>query len=117
MTSEEIDGYLARLDEPGRSTLERLRASLLALVPDAEEGMSYGVPVLKVNGKAIAGFAAHKRHLTYLPHSGSVLAELGDELGGYEVSKGALRFPTDEPLPDDVIRKLVTARLRELGTA
>ncbi|MGE3619951.1 MAG: iron chaperone [Acidimicrobiia bacterium] len=117
MPSEEIDQYLAELDEPRRATLAALRRSILAVVPDAEEGLSYGMPAFKVGGKAVAGFGAFKRHLSYLPHSGHVLATLADELDGYELSKGALRFPIDTPLPDALVARLVTARLAQLGLA
>jgi uncharacterized protein YdhG (YjbR/CyaY superfamily) len=66
------------LDEPKRSTLSRLRQTILDVAPDAEQCTSYGVPAFKVHGKAIAGFAAFKNHLSYLPHSGSVFPELAD---------------------------------------
>jgi len=112
---DEIDAYLAGLEEPKRSTLEELRKAILEVVPDAEQGLSYGVPAFKVGGKAVAGFAAFTNHLSYLPQSGSVLAEVGDDVADYETSKGALKFAIDEPLPKRLVRTLVTARLRELG--
>jgi uncharacterized protein YdhG (YjbR/CyaY superfamily) len=115
MSAKEIDDYLAGLDAPERSTLERLRTSISAVLPDAEQGMAYGAPAFRVGGKAVAGFAAAKNHLSYLPHSGSVLSELGDELAGHEWSKGALHFSADSPLPDDLVEKLIAARLRELN--
>ncbi len=114
VAAHEVDEYLAGLDEPKRSTLLRLRTAILEVVPDAEQGMSYGVPAFKVLGRTVAGFAAYKHHLSYLPHSGSVLAELGEDVAGYETSKGALRFRVDEPLPQPLVRKLVVARIREL---
>ena len=117
MAASEIDEYLATLDEPKRSTLEAVRAAILEVVPEAEQGMSYGAPAFKVGGKVVAGFAAYKAHLSYFPHSSGVLTALGDELAGYEMSKGALRFPIDQPLPKELIAKLVQARLRELGRA
>src|SRR5580658_3612506 len=101
MSAAEIDEYLNRLDEPKRSTLSRLRRDILAVVPDAQQCISYAVPGFKVAGKTIAGFAAFKNHLSYLPHSGSVFAELTEELTGYERSSGALRFPVDQPLSPD----------------
>jgi uncharacterized protein YdhG (YjbR/CyaY superfamily) len=91
-----------------------LRQSILKVVPGAEEGISYGMPAFRVNGKVVAGFAAFKNHLSYVPHSGSVLEQLDDDLAGYSMSKGALRFPVDQPLPDSLVEKLVTARLRQL---
>jgi len=115
MGAAEVDEYLAGLDETKRATLEALRATILAVVPDAEQGLSYGVPAFKVQGKAVAGFAAHKAHLSYLPHSGSVVAELGDALAGHETSKGSVKLPVDEPLPRPLVEQLIAARLRELG--
>lgn len=115
MPANEIDAYLAELDEPKRSTLEALRATILEVAPDAEQGLSYGVPAFKVGGKAIAGFAAHKAHLSYLPHSGEVVAELRDALAGYETSKGSVKLPVDAPPPREVVELLIAARRRELG--
>ena len=115
MSHEEIDAYLGTLDEPKRSTLEALRRSILQVVPDAEQGMSYGMPAFKLNGKTVAGFAAFKHHLSYLPHSGSVLSALGDAVAGYETSKGSLRFAVDEPLPQPLGELLVRTRMRALG--
>lgn len=115
MTTHEIDDYLARLDEPKRGTLEALRRSILAVVPDAEQGISYGMPAFRVDGKVVAGFAAFKNHLAYLPHSGSVLDDLGEALEGYTRTAGSLHFAVDQPLPDDLVRELVDAKLRRLG--
>ena len=113
MSAAEIDDYLHHLDEPKRSTLSQLRRDILAVVPDAEQCISYAVPGFKVAGKAIAGFAAFKNHLSYLPHSGSVFPELADELAGYEKSSGALRFPVDQPLPTELVEKLIAVRLKQ----
>jgi uncharacterized protein YdhG (YjbR/CyaY superfamily) len=113
MSAAEIDAYLENLDEPKRSTLSRLRRDIVAVVPDAELCISYAVPGFKVAGKTIAGFAAFKNHLSYLPHSGSVFPELAEELAGYEKSTGSLRFPVDQPLPPELVEKLVTVRLRQ----
>jgi uncharacterized protein YdhG (YjbR/CyaY superfamily) len=113
MSAAEIDAYLDRLNEPKRSTLSQLRRDILAAVPDAEQCISYAVPGFKVAGKTIAGFAAFKNHLSYLPHSGSVFPELTNELAGYEKSSGALRFPVDRPLPAELVKKLVAVRLRQ----
>ena len=115
MSSREIDQYLAALDEPKRSTLETLRQSILEVVPEAEQCISYGMPAFKVHGQTVAGFAAFKRHLSYLPHSGSVLPALGEDLANYEQTKGSLHFPVDKPLPQRLVKKLVTMRMRQLG--
>ena len=115
MTADEIDAYLAELDEPKRSTLTHLRRSILAVVPEAEQCISYGMPAFKVQGKTVAGFAAFKNHLSYLPHSGSVLPQLASDLAAYKGTKGSLHFPIDQPLPPDLVAKLVATKMRELG--
>ena len=115
VAARDIDTYLAALDEPGRSALEQLRRSILAVIPDAEQCISYGMPAFKVQGKTVAGFAAFKNHLSYLPHSGSVLETLGEQMSGYQGTKGSLHFPKDEPLPASLVEKLVRTRMREAG--
>ena len=115
--AQEIDRYLASLDEPRRSTLEALRKSILEVVPNAVQCISYGAPAFKVQGKTVAGFAAYKNHLSYLPHSGTVLATIPDDVAPYETSKGSLKFAVGTPLPKRVVKKLIDARMRELGLA
>jgi uncharacterized protein YdhG (YjbR/CyaY superfamily) len=110
-----IDEYLQSAPESHRSTLSELRKKLETILPEAEEGLSYGAPAFKVGGKAIAGFAFFKNHCSYFPHSGTVLAEMGDQLEGYHWSKGTLKFPADESLPKDLVKRLVDARKQELG--
>jgi len=117
MATEEVDRYLEALEEPKRGTLEALRRSILEVVPEAEQGISYGMPAFKVERRTVAGFAAFKHHLSYLPHSGSVLATLADDVAAYETSKGSLRFAVDKPLPRQLVKKLVRARMREAGLA
>lgn len=111
VSAQEIDQYLEALPEPKRGTLTLLRERILDVLPDAEQGISYGLPAFKVEGKAIAGFAAFKDHLSYLPHSGSVFPQLADELRGYTFSAGALRFEVDRALPAPLVEKLVEVRL------
>jgi len=113
MSAEEIDQYLAGLEEPKRATLAQLRETILAVVPDAEQGISYNLPAFKIRGKVIAGFAAFKSHLSYLPHSGSVFPQLKDELAGYTTTSGALHFDIDRCLPAPLVEKLIAVRLRQ----
>src|SRR5882762_9468383 len=105
MSVKEVDEYLRGIEEPKRSTLETLRRNILEIVPDAEQLLSYSVPAFRVQGKTIAGFAAFKDHLSYLPFSGSVLPQLADELTGYTMTKSALHFPVDRPLPKALVKK------------
>lgn len=114
MAREEIDEYLASVDEPGRGTLQALRKTILGVLPEAEQGISYGLPAFRLNGKVVAGFAAFKKHLSYLPHSGSVLGRLGADVAAYKTSKGALQFGIDKPLDTALVKKLIAARLDEI---
>jgi uncharacterized protein YdhG (YjbR/CyaY superfamily) len=115
MSAEDVDAYLRGVEEPKRSTLQALRRTILELIPEAEEVISYRVPAFRVQDKTVAGFAAFQNHLSYLPFSGSVLAQLADELRGYTMTKSALHFPIDEPLPKTLVQKLITVRLQEAG--
>ena len=114
MSAADVDVYLDGLEEPKRSTVQSLRTTILSILPEAEQGLSYGVPVFRLGGKNVAGFSAAKAHLSYLPHSGSVTSAIASELTAYETSKGALKFAIDQPLPRRIVKLLVTARRAEL---
>jgi len=110
-----VDQYLDGAPEPQRTTLKKLRAMLSSLLPDAEEGMSYGVPAFKVCGKAIAGYAYATRHCSYFPHSGAVIDQVDpDLLDGFDWAKGTLRFAVDQPPSEALVRRLVEIRLAML---
>ena len=115
MSAEEVDAYLREVEEPKRSTLETLRRTILEIVPQAEQVISYRVPAFRVDGKTVAGFAAFKDHLSYLPFSGSVLGQLADELDGYTMTKSSLHFAVDRPLPKLLVKKLLAIRLADAG--
>jgi uncharacterized protein YdhG (YjbR/CyaY superfamily) len=117
MSAAEVDEYLRGVDEPKRGTLQALRRTILEIVPDAEQVISYRVPAFRVGGKTVAGFAALKDHLSYLPFSGSVLGQLADQLKGYTMTKSSLHFPLDRPLPKSIVRNLIAVRLAELREA
>ena len=114
MATSDVDDYLAGLGEAERDALQQLRLTIRELLPDAEECMSYGKPAFKVDGKTVAGFAAFTDHLSFLPHSGSVLSALGDDVAGYRTTKGALHFSVDSPLPATLVKKLISTRMNEL---
>src|SRR5256885_16768844 len=115
MPVEKADQSLAKPNEPKRSPLQMLRSTILEIVPAAEQVISYRVPAFRVGGKTIAGFAAFKNHLSYLPFSGSVLPRLTAELAGYTGTKSALHFAVDEQLSKALVAKLIAGRLEELG--
>src|SRR4051794_21304600 len=115
VATADVDAYLSGLEEPKRGTLQTLRSTILEIVPEAEQVISYGVPAFRVGGKTVAGFAAFRDHLSYLPFSGSVLSQLSDELDGYTTTKSALHFPVDRPLSKRLVKRLIAVRLAEAG--
>ena len=113
MSKKEVDHYLRALDEPKRATLVQLRDTVAAIIPEAEQRISYGMPAFKLRGETIAGFAAFKCHLSYLPHSGPVIPNLAEETSGYTKTKGSLHFPVDKPLPKKLVKQLLDARMAD----
>jgi len=110
-----MDDYLADVAEPDRAALERIRRVVKELVPQAEEGKSYGMPALKYNKRPLVGFVAAKKHLSLFPFSPAVIEALTDRLDGFELSKGTIRFTAEHQLPDDVLRDVVMLRLDEIS--
>jgi uncharacterized protein YdhG (YjbR/CyaY superfamily) len=113
MSASEIDAYLAPLPESQRTALAELRRAILAIVPECEEGISYGIPAFRMHGQVIAGFAAFRNHLSYFPHSGSVLTQLRKDVAKFSTSKGTLRFSSDQPLPYTLVEKLLRVRMQQ----
>ena len=108
------DAYLATLTGAQRACLQHLREIIQAEVPDAEEVISYAMPGFrKPGGKVFAGYAARK-NCGYYPHSGNILKQFAGELTGWKWTEGAVQFTPANPLPDDLIRRLVRARLAEI---
>jgi uncharacterized protein YdhG (YjbR/CyaY superfamily) len=117
VSREQVEAYVEALSEPQRSTVRAVLATLESLLPDAEQGIAYGLPAFKVGGKGVAGVGAYQDHCTYVPMSGTVTAALADELAGYSTTKGAVRFAADTPLPEPLVRRLVEARQAEIASA
>ncbi len=108
-----VDEYLAKVPEPARSTLNKIRAVIRAAVPpDATEAMSYGMPAFRYKG-TLVGFAAFSNHCSFFPMSPAVIEAFQNELKGFETSKGTIRFPVDKPPSAALLKKLVKARLAE----
>ena len=114
MSAADIDAYLATVPEPKKSTLEEMRRRILAIVPEAEQKISYQMPAFAVGGKVVAGFASFKNHLAFLPHSGRVLSQLDRELEGFVRTLSSLHFAIDQPLSEELIAKLIEAKMRVL---
>ncbi|HKW68299.1 MAG TPA: DUF1801 domain-containing protein [Terriglobales bacterium] len=108
-----VDEYLAGVPEPARSTLQKIRAAIRsAAPPEATETISYGIPALRYNG-VLVWFAAFSKHCSLFP-TASVIEKFKGELKGYTISRGTIQFPTDNPLPAALIKKMVKARIEEM---
>ncbi len=115
MSKAEVDQYLKGLPEAAVISIQALRKQVLELVPNGEEGISYAMPCVKLNGKAVAGYAAFKKHIGYFPHSGNIVPQLSRELADRKQTTGGFQFGLGEVLPNDLIAKLVGLRLKELS--
>ena len=109
-----IDRHLKKFSGAQLETLQHLRETILSIVPNAKETISYGMPAFEIDGKVVAGFDGFKKHCSYFPHSGSVLEELYGFPEWCEVSKGTLKFPIGKKLPKTLVRKLISVRRRQI---
>lgn len=109
-----IDKYLKNLPEPQKSTLIKLRKTIKKIEPKAKEVISYNMPAFKIEEGIICGFLSAKKHCSYFPFSGKVLSELKTELKDYDQSTGTLRFAIDKPLPEKIVRRLISVRKKQL---
>jgi uncharacterized protein YdhG (YjbR/CyaY superfamily) len=109
-----IDDYLKTLPEDRRRALADIRAKIRAVVPDAEECISYRIPAFRVNGVVVAGFCATAKGCSYYPFSGSTLRSLARHVSRYEQTKGSLHFSPENPLPVALVRKLIMVRIAEM---
>jgi uncharacterized protein YdhG (YjbR/CyaY superfamily) len=108
-----IDEYLAALPDDKRDALERLRKTIHAAVPKADECISYGLAAFRLDGKALVAFGASRNHCAFYPMSGTAVEAYKAELKRYSTSKGTIRFPPGKPLPISLVRKLVKYRIAE----
>jgi uncharacterized protein YdhG (YjbR/CyaY superfamily) len=107
----DVENYLAKVPEPARTTLKKVRAAIRSAAPkEATEAISYGMPAFKYRGMLVA-YAAFANHCSFFPASGDLLQEFVDELKDYPCSKGTIRFAMDKPLPAALIKKIVKARV------
>jgi uncharacterized protein YdhG (YjbR/CyaY superfamily) len=109
-----VDEAISAVSSPSREALQHVIDIARQIAPDAEDGVSYGMPALRVGGKPFAGVVAAAHHLSLFPFSPAAIEAVKPDLAGYSLSKGTVRFTADQPLPDDVIERLLRARLAEI---
>ncbi|WP_448002877.1 iron chaperone [Agromyces bauzanensis] len=113
----EMSDYIAGLEGPERDLIERIRARAVSLVPDAVEGMSYGMPALRYRESPLLSVVSAKGHIGLYPFSPAVVSAVETELDGYSWSKGTIRFTAEHPLPDSVVDRIVLLRRDEIDAA
>jgi uncharacterized protein YdhG (YjbR/CyaY superfamily) len=110
-----VQAYLATLPGPAREVVEQIRATARAAAPTADETIAYDMPALRLAGRFLVSYAAYARHYSLFPWNPFVIAEVGEaELRPYMAGKGTIRFPSGKPVPLDLVRRVVEARVREL---
>jgi uncharacterized protein YdhG (YjbR/CyaY superfamily) len=110
-----VDEAISEVGSPSREALQHIVDIARRLAPEAEDGVSYGMPALRVAGKPFVGVVAAAKHLSLFPFSPAAIESVRDDLAHYSVSKGTVRFTAEHPLPDDVVERLLRARLAEIA--
>jgi uncharacterized protein YdhG (YjbR/CyaY superfamily) len=108
-----IDEYIERYPKDTQVILRKIRATIKKAAPDAKEAISYQIPTFKLGGNLVH-FAAFAKHISFFPTSSGV-AKFKKELGGYETSKGTVRFPIEKPIPYNLISKITKFRVKEIN--
>ena len=111
-----VNEYIASKPRNARVVLERVRSAIRKAVPTAEEGISYQIPVYKLNGVPVLFFAGWKEHYSLYPASDALVAAFKRELAPYERSKGTIRMPLAEPVPVQLIERIARFRAEQLTT-
>ncbi|AHB13839.1 MULTISPECIES: iron chaperone [Dehalococcoides] len=111
--AKSIDNYIQGFPENVQAILKELRQVIREQAPQATETISYGIPTFKLNGNLVH-FGAFKNHISFFPTSSGIQA-FEKELAPYEISKGTVRFPLNEPIPFSLIKKIVTFRVNEVS--
>jgi uncharacterized protein YdhG (YjbR/CyaY superfamily) len=113
IAAKSVEEYVARVPEPGRSTLRKVRAVIRSVVPEeTTEVISYGMPTFRYR-RGLVAIAVFRDHCSFFPLGASVLDAFAEELKPFRVSKGTLHFPLDKPLPAALVKKIVKARIAQ----
>lgn len=110
----ELTDYLSDLPEPQRSAIGQVYDRARALVPEAEDGIGYGMPALRYRGKALLSVMNARDHIGLYPFSPAAIDVVRDELAGYSLAKGTVRFTPDHPLPEALLDAIILARKAEI---
>jgi len=109
-----IDAYIATFPDPIQDILKTLRAAIREAAPDAVETINYGIPTFKLHEKNLVHFAGYKNHIGFYPTPSGIKA-FAQELSGFEPAKGSVKFPIGQPLPLELVKRIVTFRVQEIA--
>jgi len=110
-TCSDIDGYISKFPLHIQHILEELRSTIRKAAPEAEEKISYQMPTFVLKGNLVH-FAAYSRHIGFYP-TPSAIEAFKEELAGFHYAKGSVQFPVDQPLPLDLVSRIVAFRVKE----
>ena len=117
-TPTSVDDYMNGLAEDRRTALQEMRRTINAAAPEATETIAYSMPALRSHGgQFLVSYAAYKKHYSLFPASGEVVAALGEELTPYLAGRGTIQFPASQPIPLDLVRRIVEIRVAENAAA
>jgi uncharacterized protein YdhG (YjbR/CyaY superfamily) len=114
---QSVDEYMAALPDERRAAMEQLRRTIREAVPRATEVIAYNMPAFRLDGQFFMSFEAYRKHYSVFPWTDRMIDALGNELKRYATGKGTIRFPADEPIPVELVRRLVEVRLTEFPPA
>lgn len=107
-----VDDYIANLSGPEQATIAHMYGIVREMVPDATEEISYAMPAFKHKGKSLVAIMANKNFLSLYPFC--AVDKLGVDLSGYECTSGSIHFSPENPIPDDLLRQIITARVKQI---
>lgn len=107
-----IDAYIQTFPKDVQTILQKVRKTIQEAAPDAVETISYQMPTFKLNGKGLVYFAAYEKHIGFYPIPSGMKA-FEKQLAPYKQGKGSVQFPIDQPIPYDLVRRIVVFRAKE----
>lgn len=112
--SKEVDEYIAALPAAQRGAMSEIRAAVRAAAPEAEEVITYKMPGFKLGGRFLVSYDAYRAHFSLFPWDDAMRQELGDEIEPYVSGRGTIRFPADQPIPTELVRRVAEIRVRQV---